>query len=79
MVLGTPHDSYDFASGASLLQRLGEESVSVATVELINRGVLTKLVRDPQKAKPGRTLKISEMYAESSNTFPINLMNSQEP
>ena len=60
MVLGTPNESYDFEMGAALLRPIGEEAVSKTTVDLLNRGVLSKLVRDPAKVKPGRTLKISE-------------------
>jgi len=60
MTLGTPHERYDPESGAALLHDLGEHHVSLATKNLLNRGVLSKLVRDPQKQKPGRQLKISE-------------------
>ena len=60
MTLGTPHERYDPDFGAALLHDLGEHHVSLATKDLLNRGVLSKLVRDPQKQKPGRQLKISE-------------------
>ncbi|CDO70216.1 hypothetical protein BN946_scf184942.g16 [Trametes cinnabarina] len=45
---------------AELLKGVGEEPVRIATTELLNRGVLAKVVRDPAKSKPGRTLKISD-------------------
>lgn len=60
MTLGTPHERYDPELGAELLHSFGEQNVSAATKNLLNRGVLSKLVRDPEKQKPGRQLKISE-------------------
>ncbi|KAF8058259.1 hypothetical protein FPV67DRAFT_1524679 [Lyophyllum atratum] len=61
MTLGTPHERYDPESASTLLRSIGEQSVSAATKNLLSRGVLSKLVRDPQKQKPGRQLKISEV------------------
>jgi oxalate---CoA ligase len=61
MVFGTPNESYDPSRAAALLHSVGEQPVSKAKDNLLNRGVLSKLVRDSQKSKPGRTLKISEM------------------
>jgi oxalate---CoA ligase len=61
MVFGTPNESYDPSRAAALLHSVGERPVSRAKDNLLNRGVLSKVVRDPQKSKPGRTLKISEM------------------
>ena len=60
MTLGTPHERYDAELASTLLHTIGEQYVSVATKNLLSRGVLSKLVRDPQKQKPGRQLKISE-------------------
>ncbi|KAG6885704.1 hypothetical protein C0993_010876 [Termitomyces sp. T159_Od127] len=60
VTLGTPHECYDPELGSTLLHAIGEHNVSVATKNLLGRGVLSKLVRDPQKQKPGRQLKISE-------------------
>ncbi|KAG6891388.1 hypothetical protein C0992_007611 [Termitomyces sp. T32_za158] len=60
VTLGTPHECYDPELGSTLLHTIGEHYVSVATKNLLSRGVLSKLVRDPQKQKPGRQLKISE-------------------
>ncbi|KIY52288.1 hypothetical protein FISHEDRAFT_35427 [Fistulina hepatica ATCC 64428] len=60
MVLGTSNENYDPESGSFVLQSLREDSVSAATKGLLGRGVLSKIVRDPQKVKPGRLLKISE-------------------
>ncbi|GLB36492.1 putative B-block binding subunit of TFIIIC [Lyophyllum shimeji] len=61
MTLGTPHERYDPEPASTLLRNIGEQYVSVATKNLLSRGVLSKLVRDPQKQKPGRQLKISEV------------------
>jgi oxalate---CoA ligase len=61
MVFGTPNESYDPSRAAALLHSVGEEAISRAKDNLLYRGVLSKVVRDPQKSKPGRTLKISEM------------------
>ncbi|KAF8640756.1 hypothetical protein AX17_000406 [Amanita inopinata Kibby_2008] len=60
MVLGTPHERYEAERASSLLLSVGHISVDHAKDNLLSRGVLTKLVRDPQKQKPGRQLKISE-------------------
>ncbi|KAI8995421.1 hypothetical protein BD414DRAFT_410090 [Trametes punicea] len=60
MALGNPNESYDPDAASQLLKGVGEESVRIATTELLNRGVLAKIVRDPAKSKPGRTLKISD-------------------
>jgi hypothetical protein len=61
MTLGTPNERYDPEPAAALLHSLGEHTISPATKSLLNRGVLSRLVRDPAKQKPGRQLKISEM------------------
>lgn len=63
MALGNPNETYDADIASQFLKRVGEEPVRQTTTELLNRGVLAKLVRDPTKAKPGRTLKISDRYA----------------
>lgn len=60
MTLGNPNETYDPDVASQLLKGVGQESVRVATTELLNRGVLAKTVRDPAKSKPGRTLKISD-------------------
>ncbi|KAI0047812.1 hypothetical protein FA95DRAFT_1558689 [Auriscalpium vulgare] len=61
MVFGTPNERYDPIKGSALLHSAGEEAVSIARTNLLSRGVLSKLVRDHHKPKPGRTLKISEV------------------
>ena len=61
MVFGTPSENYVPSIGAALLRSVGEEAVSKAKDNLLSRGVLSKVVKDPQRLKPGRTLKISEM------------------
>ncbi|CCM00318.1 uncharacterized protein FIBRA_02348 [Fibroporia radiculosa] len=60
MTMGTPNETYDTQVAANLLRSVGEELVDGAKDEMSKRGVLSKTVRDPQKSKPGRTLKISE-------------------
>lgn len=60
MALGTPSDKYDSEAAALMLKGIGEQNVKMASTELLDRGVLTKLVRDPSKPKPGRTLRISD-------------------
>ncbi|OSD05907.1 hypothetical protein PYCCODRAFT_1383895 [Trametes coccinea BRFM310] len=60
MALGNPNETYDPDTASQLLKGVGEEPVRIATTELLNRGVLAKIVRDPSKSKPGRTLKISD-------------------
>jgi transcription factor C subunit 3 len=61
MVFGTPTGVYDSEKAARLLHDVGDESVSIATKSLLNRGVLSKRIRDPKKPAPGRMLKISEV------------------
>lgn len=61
MVLGTPNDRYDADLASQMLHAVGEQSVSAATKNLLGHGVLSKLVRDPTKQRPGRQLKISEV------------------
>lgn len=63
MTLGNPNETYDPDVASQLLKGVGQDSVRVATTELLNRGILAKTVRDPAKSKPGRTLKISDKYA----------------
>ena len=65
MVLGTPNERYEPEPASALLHHVGEQYVSPAAKNLLNRGVLSKLVRDPQKQKPGRQLKISEVQVTS--------------
>lgn len=60
MVLGTPSEHYDPEVASRLLRCVGDCPVTAATKNLSNRGVVSKLVRDPQKQVPGRQLKISE-------------------
>jgi hypothetical protein len=60
MVFGTPNESYVPSRGAALLRSADKRTVTKAKDRLLSRGVLSKLV-NPQKPKPGRTLKISEM------------------
>ncbi|KAG1845522.1 hypothetical protein DFJ58DRAFT_800982 [Suillus subalutaceus] len=52
---------YDADLAAELLHSAGDQSVSLATSNLLRRGVLSRVVRDPKKMKPGRTLKISDV------------------
>jgi oxalate---CoA ligase len=68
MVFGMPAEHYDADLAATMLHRVGDQPVSLATSNLLRRGVLSKVVRDPKKMKPGRTLKISDLYVY----VPIN-------
>lgn len=61
MALGTPTERYDAAQGALILQSVGQKNVEAAAKSMIARGILSKLVRDPQRSRPGRHLKISDM------------------
>ncbi|EGO01685.1 hypothetical protein SERLA73DRAFT_166216 [Serpula lacrymans var. lacrymans S7.3] len=61
MVFGTSTESYDIDAGARLLHNAGDQAVSLAIPNLLGRGVLSKTVRDINKPKPGRTLKISDI------------------
>ena len=60
MVLSTPTELYDMHAATELLQSIGENPVKIATETMLVRGVLSKVVRDPSKGRPGRTLKISD-------------------
>ena len=60
--MGTPSDIYDSEQGSWFLKSKGEDVINTATRNLLSRGVLSKLQRDPKKQGPGRQLKISEMY-----------------
>ena len=62
MTMGTAHEHYDAETAARLLRGLGEDTVAAATTSLLRRGILSKLIRDPKKTKPGRLLKISDPY-----------------
>ena len=59
MTLGTPNEAYDEDRAADLLKSAGQEAVDTAVKDMLERGVVSKLVRDAQN-KPGRTLKISD-------------------
>ncbi|KAF5384735.1 hypothetical protein D9757_006233 [Collybiopsis confluens] len=67
MVLGTPNEVYEPDAASALLSSVGEGNVPVAAANLLGRGVLSKLVRDPQKSQPGRLLKISEVNQNALN------------
>ncbi|KIK71368.1 hypothetical protein GYMLUDRAFT_90342 [Collybiopsis luxurians FD-317 M1] len=67
MVLGTPNEVYEAEVASSLLTSVGEDNVPLAATNLLGRGVLSKLVRDPQKSQPGRLLKISEINQNALN------------
>lgn len=62
MCFGTPNERYDAEAASRLLHGVGEQAVSLATKNLLLRGILSKTTRDPLQLKPGRTLKISEVY-----------------
>ena len=62
MVLGTPNEIYDSEQASRVLASVGPQYVQAAKDDLLDRGVLSKVVRDPAKHKPGRLLKISEVF-----------------
>lgn len=66
MALGNPTETYEADAGSQFLKAVGEEPVRLTTAELLSRGVLAKMIRDPAKSKPGRALKISDRYAAPS-------------
>ncbi|KIK99780.1 hypothetical protein PAXRUDRAFT_445053 [Paxillus rubicundulus Ve08.2h10] len=71
MVFGAPSELYNPVSATKLLHSAGEQSVSLARTNLLQQGVLSKLVRDPKKTKPGRTLKISDTNLNAiGGSFP---------
>jgi hypothetical protein len=45
-----------------LLKRFGDDAVSSVAESMLERGVFSKIVRDPKKPKPGRPLKVSDQY-----------------
>ncbi|PCH33343.1 hypothetical protein WOLCODRAFT_159996 [Wolfiporia cocos MD-104 SS10] len=59
MALGTPSESYDASIASRLLDSVG--CVQEPIANMLARNVLAKVVRDPSKLKPGKTLKISDM------------------
>lgn len=61
MVIGTPNERYDADKASRMLHSVGEQATALAATTLLSRNVLSKLVRDPKKTIPGRTMKISEM------------------
>ncbi|KAH8120510.1 hypothetical protein DFH11DRAFT_1685786 [Phellopilus nigrolimitatus] len=61
MVVGTPIETYDASFAATLLHGVGEKEITTAMDNLLSRNVLSKLLRDPNRLVPGRTVKISEM------------------
>ncbi|KAF8559362.1 hypothetical protein OG21DRAFT_1594769 [Imleria badia] len=74
MVFGTPSELYDSDSATRLLHSAGDQCVSVARSNLLHQGVLSKLVRDPKKQKPGRMLKISDANLNGlGGPFPRDL------
>jgi len=60
MVVGTPSERYSVETGNQLLKKFGDDVVSSVAESMLERGVFSKIVRDPRKPKPGRTLKISD-------------------
>ena len=73
MVLGTSKDSYDAETAAALLKSIGENAVKEATKIMLDRNILSKIVRDPSKPRPGRTLKIAEAYVIGFRKYFISM------
>ena len=74
MVLGNPNETYNMDVASELLKVVGEERVKDSTTDLLNRGVLAKVVRDPARSQPGRTLKISDRYLLYSLSHDVKLV-----
>lgn len=62
MVFGTPASNYDEENASRLLRSVGEARVAAASARLLEQGVLSKVVRDKKRDKPGRRLQISDAY-----------------
>ncbi|TDL28869.1 hypothetical protein BD410DRAFT_738661 [Rickenella mellea] len=60
MAIGNPNDSFNHNRAANMLHIIGDQAISLAQSNLLSQNVLSKLVRDPKKSAPGRTMKISE-------------------
>ena len=69
--MGTPPELYQPERGSALFQGIDGEVINTATKNLLSRGVLSKSQRDPHKQKPGRQLKISEVYVASPSLQPL--------
>jgi hypothetical protein len=65
MVFGTPGDRYDPEAASSMLRGFGEQTIALARNNLLSRGVLSKILRDPTKNQPGRALKISDINSNA--------------
>lgn len=64
MVVGTPNERYVVEAGNQLLKRFGDDAVSSVAESMLERSLFSKIVRDAKKPKPGRSLKISDQYAD---------------
>ena len=62
MVLSTPSEHYNQNRASALLEGLSDETVSRASTILLDFGVLSKVVYDPNKSRPGKMLRISDMF-----------------
>lgn len=72
MAMGTPPERYDSEQASFLLKSRGDEAINIATRNLLSRGILSKLQRDPRKQRPGRQLKISEMLVRHLPTYRLS-------
>jgi transcription factor C subunit 3 len=61
MTLGTPAERYRASQGFLILESVGQKVVGEAGRSMVSRGVLSKLIRDPQRPGLGRYFKISDM------------------
>lgn len=60
MVIGTRDEKYDESMAASILEKIGENSVEKAVDNLLSRNVFSKLMKESARLIPGRTVKFSE-------------------
>ena len=61
MVLGTPDDRFEPTVAANMLHKIGDSQVESAMDRLLADNVLSKLIRDPSRMIPGRSVKISDL------------------
>ena len=67
MTLATPNDVYDADRASQLLHGVDKDAYNIAARDLQEQNVVSMLVRDPKKSKPGRPLKISDQSVATTD------------
>lgn len=62
MVLSIPENGYDAGLASTFLEKIGRESVRLATGNLMDRGVITEAIKSDRKT-PGRNMRIAELLS----------------